>query len=64
MKRLVLTLDSRLPRHCSYVPPVTPKVAPVESLLSPAPEQFVEFYYKTFDENRAGLASLYVCDPV
>ncbi|EOA82474.1 Nuclear transport factor 2 [Exserohilum turcicum] len=22
-------------------------------------QQFVEFYYKTFDENRAGLASLY-----
>jgi len=23
-------------------------------------EQFVQFYFKTFDENRAGLASLYV----
>ena len=23
-------------------------------------EQFVEYYYKTFDENRAGLAPLYV----
>lgn len=24
-------------------------------------EQFVAFYYKTFDENRANLSSLYVC---
>ncbi|CAN9174146.1 unnamed protein product [Alternaria alternata] len=25
-------------------------------------QQFVEFYYKTFDGNRAGLGALYVCD--
>lgn len=24
------------------------------------PEQFVEYYYQTFDSNRAGLAPLYV----
>ncbi|EUC42760.1 hypothetical protein COCMIDRAFT_7720 [Bipolaris oryzae ATCC 44560] len=27
--------------------------------LTLAPEQFVQFYYETFDKNRAGLASLY-----
>ena len=25
-----------------------------------APEQFVQFYYNTFDENRKNLAALYV----
>ena len=32
--------------------------------LTLAPEQFVQFYYKTFDENRAGLGALYVCDSI
>jgi len=35
-----------------------------ESRLTLPSEQFVQFYYKTFDENRAGLSSLYVCDPI
>jgi len=26
----------------------------------PPPEQFVQFYYKTFDENRPALGALYV----
>jgi hypothetical protein len=26
-------------------------------------EQFVQFYYDTFDTNREGLAALYVCAP-
>jgi hypothetical protein len=33
-------------------------IRPVADYLS---EQFVEYYYKTFDENRAALAPLYVC---
>jgi hypothetical protein len=33
-----------------------------EPRLISIPEQFVEYYYKTFDENRAGLQPLYVCD--
>jgi hypothetical protein len=61
---------SRLQRHCSYVaseahsrsPPTSFSSAPpVDPRLTFASEQFVQFYYKTFDENRAGLASLYVC---
>lgn len=30
------------------------------SSLTPSAEQFVEFYYKTFDENRSALGALYV----
>jgi len=34
------------------------------NLGAPCPaEQFVEFYYKTFDDNRNNLAALYVCSP-
>ena len=31
--------------------------------LTDRAEQFVDFYYKTFDENRANLAALYVTSP-
>ena len=41
----------------SHAPPAKPRMR-----LTHAPEQFVEFYYKTFDGNRAGLGALYVCD--
>ena len=62
LKLLILTLGSRLQRHRSYVPPIARQVATVESLLSRTLEQFVQFYYETFDKNRPGLAALYVCD--
>jgi len=40
-------------------------IAPsIKPRLTLAPEQFVQFYYKTFDENRAGLGALYVCDSI
>jgi hypothetical protein len=63
---------SRLQCHCSYVLPgawnrIRPTFYSIASLvgtrLTFASEQFVQFYYKTFDENRAGLSQLYVCDP-
>jgi len=40
---------------------IAPSIRP---RLTLAPEQFVQFYYKTFDENRAGLGALYVCDSI
>jgi hypothetical protein len=63
---------SRLQCHCSYVlrgawSRIRPTSYSIASLvgtrLTFASEQFVQFYYKTFDENRAGLSQLYVCDP-
>ena len=60
--RRVLTMaTTRLRIYRAYVQ--TSRITPsdVSDLtLTPAAEQFVDFYYKTFDSDRTQLAALYV----
>lgn len=50
---------SQLTSQACVGAPTTLNCADSEDIL---PEQFVEFYYKTFDENRTNLAALYVSE--
>ena len=69
----VLICKSRLPEHRPYVPPPCSshllKPPQKESIKNKANtnllsiEQFTEFYYTTFDQNRSNLAALYVFLP-